>query len=322
MLQEECQLDPDEKDVVDLKHSSTICSTSPPEPLSPPPPPIVPGSIASLEAQAECADLPPIPTSSRPRSSCFSRQQQQHRHTSDVLLEEPYIYDPGSGPRVRNARVFLDSYFALPVSSDDALCEEFGKDEVRDMLLSVLPEELALTLWYNKSRLTGRVCPTCRRLYRVGDALHDLTLGPQDKSDQPPLSKNNSPPAVLDQLRNEQDLSGLCSPICFIMASYSFPAAMKATWGRTADELDDDTWAMLNSPGSISGKPSDPSKAGEGDPFLGLIVRMTRLADLGLAQMLFPGEAMEQGDDQWEGEEEERGKSKREEVVDLSDEVD
>lgn len=97
---------------------------------------------------------------------------------------------------------------------------------------------------------------------------------------------------------------------------------MKATWGRTADELDDDTWAMLNSPGSISGKPSDPSKAGEGDPFLGLIVRMTRLADLGLAQMLFPGEAMEQGDDQWEGEEEERGKSKREEVVDLSDEVD
>lgn len=55
-----------------------------------------------------------------------------------------YIHDPGTGPRVRDARAFLGSYFALPPSLDDPLCAEFAQEEVLQMLMTVLPEETAL----------------------------------------------------------------------------------------------------------------------------------------------------------------------------------
>lgn len=32
----------------------------------------------------------------------------------EVLLQEPFLYDPGNGPRVRDARAFMGSFFARP----------------------------------------------------------------------------------------------------------------------------------------------------------------------------------------------------------------
>lgn len=61
-----------------------------------------------------------------------------------ALSRIPFIHDPGDGPRVRDARVFISSSFAAPPSLDDALCAEFAQDEILEMLLSVLPEETAL----------------------------------------------------------------------------------------------------------------------------------------------------------------------------------
>lgn len=60
------------------------------------------------------------------------------------LVSEPFIYDPGNGPRVRNVFAFLASRFAAPPSLDDPLCAEFAQEEMLEMLCSVLPDETAL----------------------------------------------------------------------------------------------------------------------------------------------------------------------------------
>ncbi|KAG1789498.1 uncharacterized protein HD556DRAFT_1243604 [Suillus plorans] len=179
----------------------------------------------------------------------------------------PIIHDPGNGPRVRDVRGFLTSFFAQPPSLEDPLCAEFSQEEVLQMLCTTLPEETAIVLWYNKSRATSRICPSCRRLYRLGDILPDLTDDGENRTNE-----TRSP-----LLAREQEISGLCSPVCFIVASFEYPSAIKTTWGRTADEIDDFTWDLLNGPGD-----------GQGDKGLSLLLKMARLPDLGLGQLCLP----------------------------------
>ncbi|KAJ6476268.1 hypothetical protein C8R45DRAFT_834205 [Mycena sanguinolenta] len=194
--------------------------------------------------------------------------------SSQELFQKPFIYDPGNGHRVRDTRAFLSSFFAQPPALDDPLCAEFSQDEILQMLCTVLPEETALILWYNKSRSTSRICPACQRLYRLGDVLLDHANLSEDHERctvQPPLP----------QLQREQKISGLCSAVCFILASYNYPGAIKSSWGNTAEEMDDDAWDLLNSVGA--GHVNSSVSVG-----LGMLVRMTRLHDLGLAQLCLP----------------------------------
>ncbi|KIJ61225.1 hypothetical protein HYDPIDRAFT_177122 [Hydnomerulius pinastri MD-312] len=190
-----------------------------------------------------------------------------HESDDDLLPSTPNIYDPGNGPRVRNARAFLSSFFAQPPSLDDPLCAEFAQEEILQMLCTVLPEETAVILWYNKSRTTGRLCPSCRRLYNLGDVLPDLVQDGAKYSSEP----------CSPYLSREQEISGLCSPLCFIMASFNHPGAIKTTWGRAAEEIDDYTWSLLNGPG-----------VGTGDQGLSMLMKMARLPDLGLGQLCLP----------------------------------
>ena len=54
-------------------------------------------------------------------------------------------------------------------------------------------------LWYNKSRAKSRICPTCLRLYDIGDELSDLT------------DEGFTRKVVLSvRLLREQKLSGFC----------------------------------------------------------------------------------------------------------------
>ncbi|KAJ7058063.1 hypothetical protein C8F01DRAFT_1027489, partial [Mycena amicta] len=195
------------------------------------------------------------------------------------LPQRPFIHDPGNGHRVRSMRQFLSSFFAQPPATpaEDPLAAEFAMEEVREMLLlcseragGVLTEEMALALWYNKSRATSRVCPACQRLYRLGDVLADHT--DQDGEERPP----QTPPP---QLEREQQISGLCSALCFILASYNYPAAIKFAWGTLAEEMNEEAWTLLNT--STDGSTQSPESVG-----LGMVVRMTRLHDLGLAQLV------------------------------------
>ena len=67
------------------------------------------------------------------------------------------------------------------------------------------------------------------------------------------------------------------SPVCFILAAYNYPGAIRSTWGRMAEELDDATWDLLDGPGQQTN-----------DMGLGMLLKMTRLHDLGLGQLFFP----------------------------------
>ncbi|KAJ6508607.1 hypothetical protein C8R45DRAFT_1089769 [Mycena sanguinolenta] len=71
------------------------------------------------------------------------------------------------------------------------------------------------------------------------------------------------------------------STVCFILASYNYPAAIKSAWGHTADEMHDEAWTLLNSTGD--GNAISGVSVG-----LGMLVRMTGLHDLGLAQLCLP----------------------------------
>ncbi|ESK96758.1 hypothetical protein Moror_6688 [Moniliophthora roreri MCA 2997] len=232
------------------------------------------GANASKEIPA-CAEDPlssDIPSSHLPTPHYSDVEDEEDR----IILEEPCIHDPGNGPRVRNIRAFLKwRYFAQAPALDDPLRAEFAQEEVLQMLKTVLPEEMAMILWYNKSRATSRICPACHRLFHVGDVLPDAMESKTSVNKE--QSKYMSP-----QLRREQDLSGLCSSMCFILAALNQcdPLAMKAAWGSTAEEIDEESWNKIS---EIS-RDSSSSAASN----LLMVLRMTRLPDLGLAQLCFP----------------------------------
>ena len=77
--------------------------------------------------------------------------------------------------------------------------------------------------------------------------------------------------------------------MCFILASFNYPGAIKFAWGRMEDEMDDLTWDLLNGPGE-GAAPGDIGRT------LGMVVKMTRLHDLGLAQLCFGSEVTSLGD--------------------------
>ncbi|KAJ7280212.1 hypothetical protein C8J57DRAFT_1301938 [Mycena rebaudengoi] len=216
--------------------------------------------------------MPDLDLQKEEQDFVFQEDSEDGRGDSGELLpRKPFIHDPGNGPRIRDARAFLASSFAQPPAMDDPMCAEFSQDEVLQMLCTVLPEETALILWYNKSRSTSRICPACLRVFRLGDMLPPLM-------DDERVHTANQP---LPQLEREQEISGLCSPVCFILASYNYPGAITSAWGHMAEEMDDDAWALLNSCGE--GNANTVVSSG-----LGLLIRMTRLHDLGLAQLCLP----------------------------------
>ena len=89
------------------------------------------------------------------------------------------------------------------------------------------------------------------------------------------------------------------SPVCFILASYNYPGAIRSTWGRMAEELDDATWDLLDGPGQRAN-----------DMGLGMLLKMTRCHDLGLGQLFFPDLEFDSDETANEGEDEERVEAK------------
>jgi hypothetical protein len=188
-------------------------------------------------------DLETTPPSCRPTSlsplefSNANFERTTPNSSPDIPEGTPYVYihDPGNGPRVRDTRAFLSSFFAHPPAIHDPLCAEFAQEEVLQMLVTILPEETALVgglllriftamliafsqiLWYNKSRVTGRICPACQRLYRLGDSLPDHFVDFEAKRSV----RKTSP-----QLAREQKISGLCT----------FPSGPSIAWMECSDK--------------------------------------------------------------------------------------
>ena len=83
----------------------------------------------------------------------------------------------------------------------------------------------------------------------------------------------------------------LGSALCFILVAYRYPAAIRSTWGRMAEELSDETWEELDCPG-LGDKPDTMG--------LSMMLKMTRCHDLGLGQLFFPGEEIDDLDEEQE----------------------
>jgi hypothetical protein len=135
--------------------------------------------------------------------------------SQEMTSTESFLPDSGNGLRITDVKLFLEPSFAQPVSEEDELCREFGQIAVFEMLLTSLSEETALVsghclvssitntsskiLWYNKSRAKSRICPSCLRLYSVGE---DLVI---------PITREASNAPALQ--RREQELSGFCESV-------------------------------------------------------------------------------------------------------------
>ena len=70
------------------------------------------------------------------------------------------------------------------------------------------------------------------------------------------------------------------STVCFVLASASYPEAIRLIFGRNAGDLEEATWEFLDAAGAAGNSERD-------DGGLSMMLRMTRSDDLGLGQLLF-----------------------------------
>ncbi|KEP54293.1 F-box-like domain protein [Rhizoctonia solani 123E] len=211
--------------------------------------------------KAQLAPPPKSTTNAEP-----SPPPQPKSNHPDESISSPVV-DPGTGPRVRDLYAFLKSPFAAPPSIDDPLCDWFFDSTAYAIIEQLLPQEPSLILHYNRTRLVDRICPACRRFYRLGDLLPFLTPEPGSIDE---LDRQQEDSRAL----REQQISGLCSFVCFSLACFNYPGA-RGAWGRTAELLDPWTTDLLNGPG-----------AGIPDHGMSDLVKMTRNHDLGIGYMI------------------------------------
>ncbi len=60
------------------------------------------------------------------------------------LVQEPFITDPGNGPRVKDVSAYLSSFFSIPPDLKDPICAAFTASGVLEMLMLALPREVAI----------------------------------------------------------------------------------------------------------------------------------------------------------------------------------
>lgn len=72
-------------------------------------------------------------------------------------LQNPFIVDPGNGPRVKDVDAFLASFFAPSPSLADPGCARYASPSVRDTFLKALPREVALVRKVNSLCITALI---------------------------------------------------------------------------------------------------------------------------------------------------------------------
>jgi len=230
-------------------------------------------------------DVENASTETAPTVESAGKEELEH---SLSVVQQPFITDPGNGPRVKDVSAYLSSFFSIPPDLKDPICAAFTASGVLEMLMLALPREVAIITWFNKTRRVGRICPACQRLYKLGDTLLDpVTNAPLDPRD----------PSTPKQLLREQELSGICTAACFLLASYSshphIAEVTRGAWGRLEDEIDNDVYNMMGATDLTTATMilDGPARwksllkgGGEefGDQGLGRVMKLTRCSDLGL----------------------------------------
>jgi hypothetical protein len=84
--------------------------------------------------------LPLQPYNARQFSECLELVERKTAPLDEILLKTPYIHDPGNGPRVRDTRTFLASYFAQPPTLEDPMCAEFAQEVIDAFLIRIMSD--------------------------------------------------------------------------------------------------------------------------------------------------------------------------------------
>ncbi|KAL8947876.1 MAG: hypothetical protein Q9222_005891 [Ikaeria aurantiellina] len=127
-----------------------------------------------------------------------------------------YVFASPIGFHVKDVRQYLSQH-PTPVSSDPQRLQWTSQES--QLSLSRMfqgpsghtPGTIVLTnlFVYNKTRDIDRICPSCHRIYRVGE-------GPRDyQSFQDFIDRINVDTGVEEKIRLEQELSEACSGVCF-----------------------------------------------------------------------------------------------------------
>ncbi|KZT19700.1 hypothetical protein NEOLEDRAFT_935965 [Neolentinus lepideus HHB14362 ss-1] len=117
-----------------------------------------------------------------------------------------------AGLYVTRVSQFLASSYADPVGpSEEHRGWTLGQDGITRMFGGA--PDLGAIFLFNKQRETQRICPACRRVYHVGEAIAGTNL--QANSTE----------------RQEQELSGICSYPCAVVMGAA------EVMGKSADEL-------------------------------------------------------------------------------------
>jgi len=125
----------------------------------------------------------------------------------------PYIYPSPVGFHVTDPQIWIQTSHLAPVSHDPDRrhwATQEGADQVTQMFPHTPAGIVSLNLLiYNKSRDTDRICPSCRRWYKVGESEHRY-----ESFDEFLHRDYSSLPAIGTEQREEQSLSGICSQAC------------------------------------------------------------------------------------------------------------
>ncbi|PVF99303.1 hypothetical protein CPB86DRAFT_796705 [Serendipita vermifera] len=182
----------------------------------------------------------------------YDDEDEEGVYEGGVEMEEPCVFDPGNGPRVRNFVGFMKSAYAVAQETS------FGADLLRTasastvipLLTRILPGEFATVMWYNRTRTTHRVCPACQRIYHLGEALrpHVKELEP-DRNEDPDYESDRQMTKQERLAYAEQWRSGICSFPCYALATYNYGMEGILAYGLPWQDLDDAIREVLEGEG-------------------------------------------------------------------------
>lgn len=106
-----------------------------------------PDSVDDHSDQRTCHDEPAVKASSDEDASTNEVTPVVPGETmqpTETILQQPFITDPGNGPRVKDISAYLSSFFCIPPDVKDPASAAFVALGVLEMLMLALPREVAI----------------------------------------------------------------------------------------------------------------------------------------------------------------------------------
>ncbi|KAI4195630.1 MAG: hypothetical protein LQ350_007101 [Teloschistes chrysophthalmus] len=133
--------------------------------------------------------------------------------TSSGSDDPPYASASPVGYHITQLRPFLQSPHRVEASTNPVRRQWATPEGANRLPVAFPPTPSAIEsrnlMIYNKSRDTDRICPSCRRWYKVGESEQRYDSFAEFLHRKPPVTAT-----MAAEQKQEQDLSGICSQGC------------------------------------------------------------------------------------------------------------